>query len=141
MKIVIPIVEDKHTESEVYSKFETTTNLALIDLYEDRYNLDIIKEDFNNLSLEEISNYLSDKDVEVVIADKIEEDLCKLLSRDKIMVVYEAQGKVENIVGAFAAMLSNQENSCSGNCNGCGGDHDHEDTCCTTDEHGCGGCH
>jgi predicted Fe-Mo cluster-binding NifX family protein len=141
MKIVIPIVEDKHTESEVYSKFETTTNLALIDLYEDRYNLDIVNEDFSNFSLEEISNYLSEKDVEVVIADKIEEDLCKLLSKEKIMVVYEAQGKVENIVGAFAAMLSNQEQGCSGNCNGCGGDHDHEDACCTTNEHGCRGCH
>ncbi|MGM0641029.1 MAG: NifB/NifX family molybdenum-iron cluster-binding protein [Thermotogota bacterium] len=141
MKIAIPVKENKNTESEVFEKFEKATNLALVNLYEDRYNLDIIEKDMDKLSLEEISNFLSENDIKAVIADKIEEDLCKLLSKEKIMVVYEAQGKIENIVGAFAAMLSNQEQGCSGNCNGCGGDHDHEDACCTTDESGCGGCH
>lgn len=119
MKIAIPVVENKFTESEVYSKFETTNNLALVELYEDRYNIDIVEENLNKLSLEEISNYLSEKDVEVVIAEKIEEELCELLSRKKIMVFNKAQGKVENIIGAFEAMLSNQKHGCSGNCNDC----------------------
>ncbi|MDK2945790.1 NifB/NifX family molybdenum-iron cluster-binding protein [Geotoga petraea] len=134
MKIAIPVLEDKFTESEIYHKFETTKNLALIDLYEDRYNIDILKTNLNNLSLEEISNYLSEKDVEVVIAQKITDDLSKLLSKKNIMVVYKAQGKVENIIGSFEAMLSNQKHGCSGNCNGCGGDNNHENACFTKDK-------
>jgi len=141
MRIIIPVLEDKHTESEVFENFEKSNYFALINLYEDSYNVEIKENDLSNLSLDEMKDFLLKEEIEVVIADQIEEDLCKLLSKEKIMVVYEAKGKIENIIGAFAAMLSNQNHGCSGSCDGCGGDHEHEDACCSTDESGCGGCH
>lgn len=139
MKIVIPVIEDKNTESEVFDIFENSKNLAFIDLQEDKYFIDIKEENFENLSNDEIVNKLVEENVEIVIANQIEENICKIFSENKIMVVYEAKGKVENIVGAFSAMLANQNhscNSCSGSC-----EHDDEHSCCSSEEHGCGGCH
>ncbi|MDN5342221.1 NifB/NifX family molybdenum-iron cluster-binding protein [Oceanotoga sp. DSM 15011] len=139
MRLVMPVLSDDSIKSNINENFSKSEYFAFVDLESESSRISVVENPHKDDEDEKVAKYIGENQTDVVIADSIGEDMCKLLAEFKIKVFYDAKGTVEEVVNQFIQMLMSQQSSCGG-CSGCGdGEHEHEGGCCGSDEGGCCG--
>ncbi|MCP5455017.1 MAG: hypothetical protein H7A31_00695 [Thermotogae bacterium] len=138
MRIAIPVKSDDAEKSIITENIIESDLFAMIDLENNSYSLGIINIPYEEKTVENLKDFLVEYDVDMVIADNIENETAKLLNGNRMQVFYGAQGDVQTLVQELVNLLASQEHSCGGGCS-CGEEGCGEHDGCGCGEHdGCG---
>lgn len=117
MRIAMPVISDEAENSKISKTFEETKYIALIDLNNDSFDVEVINNPYSEL--DKTCSLLKDNNVNVLIAEEIKEETCKLINENKTQILYGASGTVLQMTNEFLRILAKQRNSCSGCASDC----------------------